>query len=232
MNFSIVIPTLNEQAVLHTCIASIRRLDPGVEIIVADGGSTDDTARIAGSDGVRLCHSERGRGMQCNAGASLATGDVLVFLHADTRLPDGTFKRLREIFADSPVQCGTFRISFDIDHWFLRFLSLVSLFDLGLFRFGDQCLVARKSFFESIGGFPTWKLFEDIELVRRARKKTRIHRFPMTVTTSARRFLQNGILRQQAKNTWFTAQYFLGTSPENLAAKYERGNRHFEKSSV
>lgn len=232
MNFSVVIPTLNEQAVLHTCIAGIRRLDPGVEIIVADGGSTDDTARIARSDGVRLCHSEHGRGMQCNAGASLATGDVLVFLHADTRLPDGAFERLREIFANNPVQCGTFRISFDIDHWFLRFLSFVSLFDLGLFRFGDQCLVARKSFFESIGGFPTWKLFEDIELIRRARKKTQIHRFPMTVTTSARRFLQNGILRQQAKNTWFTAQYLLGISPENLAAKYERGNRHFDKSSV
>ncbi|MFC1846010.1 TIGR04283 family arsenosugar biosynthesis glycosyltransferase [Chloroflexota bacterium] len=231
MKISVVIPTLNEEATLHSCISNIKEVDPEIEIIVADGGSIDDTVRIAQVMGVRLCYSKRGRGIQCNTGADIATGDVLVFLHADTRLPDGAFQKLLEIFSDDRVQCGTFRISFDFDHWFLRFLSFISRFDLGIFRFGDQCLVARKSFFESIYGFPEWRLFEDFELVRRARKKTRIWRFPMTVTASARRFIQNGIFRQQAINVGYTVLFLLGTSPEKLADKYEQGKRNYQDNS-
>jgi rSAM/selenodomain-associated transferase 2 len=220
MKFSIIIPTLNEQALIHSCISSIRRMDAGVEIIVADGGSTDGTDLIAGSNDVRPCRSQRGRGLQCNAGARLATGEVLIFLHADTRLPENAFERLADIFADGRVQFGTFRISFDVNHWFLRFLSFISVCDLGLFRFADQCFVVRKSFFQSLGGFRNWTVFEDMEFFRRARKKTRTLRFPMAVTTSARRFVQNGIIRQQVKNTWLTVQYLLGVSPAELALKY------------
>jgi rSAM/selenodomain-associated transferase 2 len=232
MNFSVVIPTLNEQAFLPACIDSIKRLDAGVEIIVADGGSTDGTDLIAGSKDARLCRSQRGRGLQCNAGASIATGDVLVFLHADTMLPENAFARLTHIFNDRRVQFGTFRITFDVDHWFLRFLSFISVFDLGLFRFGDQCFVARKSFFHSLGGFRNWTVFEDMEFYRRAGKKTRTIRFPMAVTTSARRFVQNGIIRQQVKNTWLTVLYLLGISPAKLAVKYEQGNPHFENDKI
>jgi len=162
----------------------------------------------------------------------MANGAVLIFLHADTRLPDGTFQILREVFADGEVQCGTFRISFDVDHWFLRFLSFASLCDLGLFRFGDQCITIRRAFFESLGGFPGWRLFEDIELVRRARRRTRIKRFPLAVTSSARRFLQNGIIRQQAKNTWYTVRYLLGTPPDKLATEYGRRDGDFEGSKL
>jgi glycosyltransferase involved in cell wall biosynthesis len=163
MDFSVIIPTLNEEAIIQGCISSIRSLNPDTEIIIADGGSTDDTVSIARSIGARLCQSEPGRG-------------------------------IGEIFTDDRVKCGTFRLSFDSGHWLLRLISFLSLFDFGFFRYGDQCLVIRKSFFESIGGFSASKLFEDIELVRRARKRTRIRRFPMTVTTSARRFLENGII--------------------------------------
>ena len=232
MTFSVIIPTLDEEAIIHGCIAAIRRLEPDAETVVADGGSTDDTIRIARELGVRVCRSKPGRGTQCNAGAEMATGGVLVFLHADTRLPDGAFQKLREIFSDERVQCGTFRVSFDVDHWFLRLLSFLSLLDPGFFRFGDQCLVIRKSLFESVGGFPDWRLFEDMELVRRARRRTRIRRFPLTVTTSARRFLQNGVIRQQARNTWYTARYLLGACPEKLAAEYERGNRYLRDAAL
>jgi rSAM/selenodomain-associated transferase 2 len=224
MKFSVIIPTLNEQPFLRYCIDGIKRLDAGVEIIVADGGSTDGTDLIASSKDVCLCRSQRGRGVQCNAGARLTTGEVLVFLHADTRLPENAFERLRVIFSDSRVQFGTLRITFDVNHWFLRFLSFISVFDLGLFRFGDQCFVVRKSFFHSLGGFHNWTVFEDMEFFRRARKKTRTLRFPMAVTTSARRFVQNGIIRQQIKNTWLTVQYLLGASPAELALKYYKCN--------
>ena len=232
VNFSLIIPTLNEEAVIQSCISGIRRLNPDTEIIVADGGSTDDTVPIARSLGARLYQSESGRGIQCNAGAGIATGEVLVFLHADTQLPAGALKKLGEIFSDDQVQCGTFRLSFDSVHWFLRLISFLSLFDFGLFRFGDQCLVIRKSFFESIGGFSASKLFEDMELVRRARKRTRIMRFPMTVTTSARRFLENGVIRQHLRNSWYTSRYLLGVSPEKLAVEYEREDRYLRDTSL
>jgi rSAM/selenodomain-associated transferase 1 len=91
---------------------------------------------------------------------------------------------------------------------------------MGRFRFGDQCIVIRKSFFNTLGGFPNWRLFEDIELMRKARKKTRIYRFPMTVVTSARRLIQNGIIRQQIRNIYYTSLYLLGVSPEKLATMY------------
>jgi len=218
---SVVIPTLNEEAILSECISHIYEADPNVEIIIADGGSTDLTMKIAVEHGARVCCSEQGRGSQCNTGATLASGDILIFLHADTKLPEDAISQLKKIFQDDSVLVGTFHISFDTQHWLLRLFCWLSRFDRGRFRFGDQCIVIRKSFFDTLGGFPNWRLFEDIELIRRARKKTRIYRFPMTVVTSARRLIQNGIIRQQVRNIYYTSLYLLGVSPEKLATKYE-----------
>jgi glycosyltransferase A (GT-A) superfamily protein (DUF2064 family) len=129
--------------------------------------------------------------------------------------------QLKKIFQDDSMLVGTFHISFDTQHWLLRLFCWLSRFDMGRFRFGDQCIVIRKSFFNTLGGFPNWRLFEDIELIRRARKKTRIYRFPMTVVTSARRLIQNGIIRQQVRNIYYTSLYLLGVSPQKLATMYE-----------
>lgn len=219
---SVVIPTLNEEAILSECISHICKTDPNVEIIIADGGSTDRTLKVAVEHGARVCCSEKGRGSQCNAGAALAYGDILIFLHADTKLPEEAISQLKKIFQDDSVLVGTFHISFDTQHWLLRLFCWLSRFDMGRFRFGDHCIVIRKSFFDTLGGFPNWRLFEDIELIRKARKKTRIYRFPMTVVTSARRLIQNGIIRQQVRNIYFTSLYLLGVSPEKLATMYER----------
>jgi rSAM/selenodomain-associated transferase 1 len=158
--------------------------------------------------------------LQCNYGAAIASGEILVFLHADTMLPGNTFDNLSEIFRGNRVEIGNFRIAFDTKHWFLTFLSFVSRLDPGFFRFGDQGMVIRKSLFDDLGGFPDCALFEDMALVRKARKKTGIHRFPMTITTSARRFQKNGIIRQQLINTYYTIQYLLGVPPWRLAEKY------------
>ncbi|MFC1892752.1 TIGR04283 family arsenosugar biosynthesis glycosyltransferase [Chloroflexota bacterium] len=223
--FSVIIPTLNEEEVIRSCIDKIREIDQNVEIIVADGGSSDNTVEIAMAQNVKVCLSEKGRGRQCNAGADIASGEILVFLHADTELPATAFDLLNEYFQDSKIQVGTFRLRFDYNHWMLRLCSIHSRFECTLTRFGDQCIVVRRSFFDGIGGFPRSPLFEDLGFIRKAGKKARIHRFRGTVQTSARRFLRNGILRQQLLNSWCIFLYFLGINPEKLALLYERHNR-------
>ena len=230
--FSVIIPTINEELFIGGCIDRVRAINPGVEIIIADGGSTDRTLQIAKEKRVILCKSQLGRGQQNNNGASIATGEILVFLHADTTLPDGAFEKLGNICSDEEINIGTFYVTFDVEHWFFYILKLFARLDPGFFRFGDQCFVIRKSFFEVLGGFSHQSLFEDFDLIRRARKISKIQRFPMSVKTSSRRFLLNGVLRQQMVNTFYTIQYLLGVSPERLAQKYEYNNRKINNTSL
>ena len=222
MKLSVIIPTFQEEKVLPDCIRRIRQIDPGVEIIVTDGGSTDATVALAGSEGVAVCHSPRGRGIQLNTGARRAEGDVLFFLHADTLMPFDAFEILEEHFRSESTQIGTFRLAFDAEHPLLSFFSFFTRFDSVFTRFGDQGIAVRRSFFQEIGGFPDWPLFEDVLFLQRARKRTRIHSFPSHVTTSARRFLEQGILRRQFRNAIAMFEYLLGVSPEYLASHYEK----------
>ena len=231
-SFSVIIPTLNEAEAIGACIAHINSGQSNVEIIVVDGGSSDDTVAIAESAGVKVVHTGPCRGLQCNYGAATAAGEILIFLHADTILPDGAFDCLSQIFSKDEVKIGNFEIVFDTKHWFLRFLSFLSRHDMGFFRFGDQGIVICKSLFDKLGGFPNWTLFEDFQLIRAARKETRIHRFPIAVVTSARRFVKNGIIRQQVKNVYFTIQYLLGVPPWRLAEKYYGNRRKSDKSLI
>ena len=218
--FSVIIPTLNEAKTISACISNIRSMEPDTEVIVADGGSRDATIQVAESAGATVIQTSLCRGHQCNSGAAIASGEVLIFLHADTILPATAFDKLTDIFSNSEVQIGNFGIRFDTNHWLLRLLGFLTRFDMGFFRFGDQGIVIRKSFFNDLGGFHDWGLFEDMALIRQARKRTRIHRFSMHVTTSARRFRRNGILRQQLINVYYTAQYMLGVPATRLSRKY------------
>ncbi len=222
--FSVVIPTLKEEMAIGHCIDAVRTLDPNVEIIVADGGSSDRTIEIAETRGAIVCQSTSGRGRQMNAGAALASGEVILFLHADTFLPEGTFKYLSTIFNADQMKIGVFRLSFDRKHFLLGLMEKLTAFDLGYMRFGDSCITVRRDFFRALGGFPYQCLFEDLELLRRASRTTRVRHFPMKVTSSARRFIENGVMRQLLRNIYYTARYLLGASPEKLAAAYERGN--------
>ena len=220
MNFSVIIPTLNAQKYLSSCLKAVRQNGRNPEIIIADGGSTDETLLIAHREKTFTTQSAKGRGIQLNAGAKLATGDILLFLHADTLLPKEAFGILREWFSKPAVNVGTFRLRFDTHHPLLNFYGWMTQFDSILTRFGDQVIVVRKKFFENLGGFPEYPLFEDVAFFRKSRKTERIYSFPDFVTTSAEKFLKNGIIRQQMKNGWFLLRFLLGASPQTLYQKY------------
>jgi rSAM/selenodomain-associated transferase 2 len=220
MKFSVIIPALNEGERIGGLVLGLKKQSEDIEVIVVDGGSQDETREEAIAAGATVLDSERGRGNQCNAGAMVATGDILLFLHADTSLPQDSFKKLETFFSVPSHNIGTFKISFKPVNWLLDFISWFSNFDTIFTRFGDQCIVLRRRLLEAIGGFPDWPLFEDLRLLQKARRVTKIHSLPGSVETSSRRFLENGVVRQLLWNAWLITLYLLGKSPERLAAMY------------
>ncbi len=226
MIFTVIIPTLNEEKNIRKCIRSIRLADANAEIIVVDGGSVDATRDIVVEEDTSLCTSVRGRGMQLNRGAASARGEILIFLHADTLMSPNAFDVFRRIFSNPNVEIGTCRLQFDTKHPLLRFYSFCARLDSVFTTFGDQCIVVRRSFFEGMGGFPDWPLFEDVALLQSARRRSRIYSLPTTVFTSARAFVRNGIVRQQLRNAGLLARYLMGVSPHRLATIYaQNGNK-------
>lgn len=223
LSFSVIIPTLNEEATIADCVASVYALDPAVEVIVADGGSSDQTVERAAAAGATVVAAPRGRGPQCNAGAAHASGTVFIFLHADTRLPTETFPLLRTLLVDPAIQIAKFRLTFDVHHWLLDLAARMMWFDSLLTSYGDQGIVIRRDFFNELGGFPDWPLFEDVRLFELARARTRVHVLPAEVVTSARRFIEHGIVRQLLHDLWLWIQYLLGVSPHVMARRYEQG---------
>jgi rSAM/selenodomain-associated transferase 2 len=215
-----VIPALEEGSRIAGCVAQVRAEAPCARVVVADGGSSDATVELARKAGAEVKSVAAGRGRQCNAGAQGAEEEWLIFLHADTVLPPGTGAFLSRALSSPGLQIGTFRLRFDVDHWFLRWCGFFTRFDSLWTRFGDQVIVVRRTFFSSLGGFPEWPLFEDVELLRRARRRTRIVSCPWEVVTSGRKFVQRGVFRQQLRNGWLILQYLCGVSPEMLARRY------------
>ena len=217
---SVIIPTLNEAERIGATIANVRLRLPGTQVVVADGGSDDGTVRVAADNGVQIVHAPRGRGGQCRAGAASATGNVLFFLHADTRLPTDAEPVLTRYFARPEVLIGTFRLAFDDPSLFLRASAWFTRFDSVFTRFGDQGIAVRRSCYDALGGFPNWPLFEDVELLRRARRVTRVWSFPAEVITSSRRFRRRGLIRQQMHNGRLLLRFLLGAAPDSLSRSY------------
>jgi rSAM/selenodomain-associated transferase 2 len=217
---SVIIPAFNEERTIAGAIESARPLD--AEVIVVDGGSTDATVDIALRAGATVIGSARGRGVQLAAGAKAAHGEWLLFLHADSRLGDGAARALRGALADPSFHAGTFRLRLDGPHPLYRLYSWFTRFDSIWTSFGDQGIVIRRDLYEAIGGFPHWPLLEDVRLLQRARTATKIRSLPAEISTSARRFQRNGIVRQQLRNVCILIRYLLGTSPDRLARAYEK----------
>jgi rSAM/selenodomain-associated transferase 2/rSAM/selenodomain-associated transferase 1 len=220
---SIVIPTLNEAANLAATLVST---ESGVdlEIIVVDGGSSDGTVEVAKSFGVRLLTSATGRARQANAGGLAARGEVLFFLHGDTRLPQGFEWHVLDIVKKPGVMAGAFTLGIDGSEFGFRIVEMLANFRSRVFQmpYGDQGIFLRREVFRDLGGFPEMFLMEDFVLIQRLRKKGRVTIAPVAVKTSARRWRKLGILKTTLINQAVLLGYFLGSNPEQLASWYKR----------
>lgn len=219
---SVVIPVLNES---QTIGASLSRLHEEIEhheVVVVDGGSTDDTMDIVGAfPAVKRVYSSKGRASQMNRGAEAAQGDILLFIHADTHLPRGGLSLIESHIGVKDIVAGSFSLSFDYPNPFLRLYALFSRINHILFTYGDQGLFVAKDVFEGVGGFRKLPIMEDVEIQKRLRRRGSFVKLRQPVITSARRFLTHGIIRQEILNICLLLLYYLGVSPSRLAKIYQ-----------
>ena len=220
-----MVPALDEAAVIGTALEALRPLrERGHEIIVCDGGSTDGTCERAAGDADRVLAAPRGRARQMNAGAEVATGDVLVFLHADTKLPGEADRAVFEALGRSPGW-GSFPVRLSGVHPAFRVIErMISLRSrLSGIATGDQAIFVDRDLFRAVGGFADLALLEDVELCRRLRRIVRPVRPRAPVVTSSRRWEAGGIARTTALMWWIRGAYALGVSPDRLARHYRFG---------
>jgi len=220
-DISIIIPALNEAECIGQTVAGLIG-HPGVEVIVADGGSEDRTVPLATAAGATVILAPPGRGSQQNAGARAAQGRVLLFLHADTRLPDGFATQIREALGRPGIVAGAFRFAVDAAGWRFRLLEYCTNWRadrLGL-PYGDQALFLPAARFQAMGGFREIALLEDIELVRRLRKMGRIALLATPALTSPRRWHRLGWVRTTIINQMILLGFFCGLDPDRLARWY------------
>ena len=215
---SVVIPALNEAA---NIAATLQALPTVLETIVVDGGSTDGTAEAASAAGARVVRSGRGRARQMNAGAAVAQGDIILFLHADTRLPEYGIACVAAL-PDSELEWGRFDVTLDGGHFLFRVIEtfMNARSRLTSIATGDQGIFVNRQTFESIGGFSDIPLMEDIDLSKRLRSVSRPLNVSCRVVTSARRWRDHGILRTILLMWRLRLLYFLGVSPNRLAEAY------------
>ena len=223
MTLSVIVPTLDEAARIGARLRelAVRAVD---EVIVVDGGSHDGTTEIARAQpGVQVVVAPRGRGRQLNAGARAARGDVLLFLHADTELPEDVRAWVERTLADPSVVAGAFRVRTVADvgrNWLGPLLRIADIRShVTRLPYGDQALFVRREAFERVGGFPDEPLMEDVELVRRLRRIGRVVTVPAYVRASGRRFLRHPIAGTLAMWT-FPTLYRVGVPPRILARLY------------
>ena len=221
---SIVIPVLDEAPRIGAQLAHVMALAGVDEVIVVDGGSRDETVALARSvSGVRVVQAPRGRGEQLNAGATAASGDILLFLHADVRLPDDAATQVSAALQDPTVVAGAFRtrtVNDGTPSWIDPFLPLADLRSRRTrYPYGDQAMFVRRTALGKIGGVPEQPLMEDLELSRRLARCGRIVTLAATVVVSGRRFVQRPARSVVAMRV-FPWLYRLGVSPRRLARLY------------
>lgn len=218
---TVVVPVLNEAESIGATLDAVRQLGPALELVVVDGGSADDTRLRAEAGGARVIAGPRGRGSQMAAGAAVAGGEVLWFLHADTLPPSDAATHIASALGDPAVVGGNFEIRFDGDFAAARFLTWLyrHLALLGL-RYGDSGYFVRRSDYEAVGGFRPYPIFEDLDLLRRLRKRGRFVRVPAVVTTSSRRFRGRSFALVFAWWAVLQAFYWVGVSPVRLGRWY------------
>lgn len=231
IHISVVIPTLNEENTLGPTLRRLQHQARPFEILVVDGGSDDETQTLAQSQGARVLHAPRGRALQMNRGAEHASGEALLFLHADTLLPPNGLSIIRKALAAPNTSSGTFRLQFNTPTPLLRFYAWCTRWPWIRLCFGDRGQFVKRSVFEAVGGFPKWPLFEDLELAARLHQHGGFRFLDTAVTTSARRFHRHGLLRQQLQNLYLWSHYMWGTDPEHVAHLYHDSSPPTEVTS-
>ncbi|MBI1955732.1 MAG: TIGR04283 family arsenosugar biosynthesis glycosyltransferase [Acidobacteria bacterium] len=223
MKISVIIPTLNEAATLAKCLPA-RSKD--VEVIVVDGVSCDGTTEVAAAEGCKVCVSAPGRARQMNAGARIASGEIFLFLHADTRLPEDFALHVHGILSEPGIVTGAFLFRVDSPLRQMRIIERVANWRSHRLQmpFGDQAIFLRAYDFRAVGGFPDLPIMEDVELIRRLRKQGRIGIAPVPVVTSARRWVEKGLWKTTLLNQVLLAAYFLGVPPSRIRDWYYGGN--------
>jgi rSAM/selenodomain-associated transferase 2 len=224
-SYSIIIPAYHEGGTINDCIGHLHGLthEGAVEVIVVDGDHQGSTIKVIQDEHVIKMVSQKGRARQMNKGAALASGEVLVFLHADTRLPPDALTIVRSCMETGLAGAGAFDLGIKSDRRIFRITEKYVALRTRLTRipYGDQTIFMRKEYFERLGGYRDIPLMEDIEIMQRIKKRgDRVRIIPERVMTSPRRWEQEGVLYCTLRNWMLQLLYFFGVSPERLAKFY------------
>lgn len=216
----VVIPTLNEAEFLPALLGDLRRVAIPLDIVIADGGSTDGTLAAASAAGVRTMVAPRGRAGQMNAGARAAIGRWLLFLHADSRLPPQARRELLTAVVDDPeLQAAVFAFAIDLPPGWKRFIEVGQALRQKMYglSYGDQGLLVRRELFEAVGGYPDVPLLEDVVTLRALGRRARVRTLPAVIVTSGRRYQRDGVVRTWLRHSAIIFLYSLGVTPQRLA---------------
>jgi rSAM/selenodomain-associated transferase 2 len=221
VHISVIIPTLNEADTIGRTLARVRQAGR-CQLIAVDGGSDDGTPEIAGRYADVVLSAPRGRARQMNVGAQAAAGEVLLFLHADTLLPQGFPEVLARALVDPEVVGGRFDVCLDAPGWSFRVIETFMNIRSRSTRIatGDQAIFVRREIFLAAGGYPEVALMEDVELSRKLKRLGKIACLRTRVVTSARRWQRDGVLRTVVLMWGLRLAHSLGVPPEHLKAFY------------
>ena len=221
MKVSIIVPTLNEELVLEKTLTQFQQLSPH-ELIVSDGGSDDDTRNIAGRFSHRVITGSAGRALQMNVGADEAPGDILLFLHADSRIEPESYRKMLQCMQNPKWIGGAFKLCIESGKWSLKLIALLANIRSKYFglAYGDQGFFVRKEVFKDMNGFSPLPICEDLDFYHRLRKKGPVILLKEKAHTSPRRWIKEGILFTTARNTLIAVLFGLGFPPHILTKWY------------